>query len=96
MVEDQALTDEDTIKGSVEQVTTTSPCTAALLISDFICRKNFQKIPQNWLRKTGFQAQDTLSKRRDCATSCGSDLQKRILGGTPPSMTQVRSNTKAS
>ena len=43
MVEDQALTDEDTIKGSVEQVTTTSPCTAALLISDFICRENFSK-----------------------------------------------------
>ena len=96
MVEDQALTDEDTIKGSVEQVTTTSPCTAALLISDFIRRKNFQRIPQNRLRMTGFQAHDTLSKRRDCATSCGSDLQKRILGGIPPSMTQVRSNMKAS
>jgi hypothetical protein len=36
MVDNQALSDEDTIKGDADQVTTTSPCAAALLISDFI------------------------------------------------------------
>lgn len=46
MVDDQTLTDEDTIKGNVDQVATTSPCATTLLISDFICRVNFQKFPR--------------------------------------------------
>ena len=64
MVTDQALTDEDTIKGNANRITATSPCTATQLIPDLIWQRSLvKKIPE--------QVPETVSKLIAQRTSAG-------------------------
>jgi hypothetical protein len=64
MVTDQALTDEDTIKGNANRITATSPCTATQLIPDLIWQRSLVKnFPE--------QVPETVSKLIAQRTSAG-------------------------
>ena len=64
MVTDQALTDEDTIKGNANKIAATSPCTATQLIPDLIWQRSLvKKFPE--------QVPETVSRLIAQRTSAG-------------------------
>ena len=62
---EQALTDEDTIKGNANRITATSPCTATQLIPDLIWQRSLVK---NFFPE---QVPETVSKLIAQRTSAG-------------------------